>query len=392
MKKILPLILSTILLMSIVPTMIFADGIESVVSGNLTWSYDPSAKILTISGNGNMLDYTMDNITGNRPNPYFDRKDEIVSIIVEEGVTSIGDWAFHNYIALENITLPETLKSIGYGAFDNTDLGHIEFPSSLTTLSDIFYMTEPAGIMVFNGNAPTLENWTGFYKEKTNPAKYVTRIYYPKDNTTWTEEIRGDFGKYILWNDEEESTIKVEDIFKDIKSDVWYTPAIQYVFDNLLMIGTSETTFSPLIKLTREQLMQVFFAMEGLDKADYEGETGFVDVSEGRWYSPAVKWAKTEGITNGIKEDTFGIGQYVTREQLATFIMNYVKYKNGDIASNADLTRFSDVDDISDWAVAGMEFCVEKGIINGRANGTLDPRTPANRAELAQILKQYAAM
>ena len=158
------------------------------------------------------------------------------------------------------------------------------------------------------------------------------------------------------------------------------------------MIGTSETTFSPLIKLTREQLMQVFFAMEGLDKADYEGETGFVDVSEGRWYSPALKWAKTEGITNGIKEDTFGIGQYVTREQLATFIMNYVKYKNGDIASNADLSSFSDADDISDWAVAGIEFCVEKGIINGRANGTLDPRTPANRAELAQILKQYAAM
>ena len=169
MKKILPLILSTILLMSIVPTMIFADGIESVVSGNLTWSYDPSAKILTISGNGNMLDYTMDNITGNRPNPYFDRKDEIVSIIVEEGVSSIGDWAFHNYIALENITLPETLKSIGYGAFDNTDLGYIEFPSSLTTLSDIFYMTEPAGIMVLTEMHLPLKIGQDFIKRKQTP-------------------------------------------------------------------------------------------------------------------------------------------------------------------------------------------------------------------------------
>lgn len=183
-----------------------------------------------------------------------------------------------------------------------------------------------------------------------------------------------------------------EDEFIDVNYDAWYGNAVVYCVENGIMSGMGNAKFAPAGKLTREQLMQVFFAMEGLDKADYEGETGFVDVSEGRWYSPAVKWAKAEGITNGIKEDTFGIGQYVTREQLATFIMNYVKYKNGDITSNTDLTRFSDADKVSAWAVEGIEFCVEKGIINGRANGTLDPRTPANRAELAQILKQFLTM
>lgn len=398
MKRILVFIVSTILLLNVIPVTVFAENTETIVIDNLTWTYDVFTQTLTISGDGTMLNFEKlhhdDYIDGNTSLPKR-WMDEVVTVIIEDGVSSIGNWAFQAFTAMESIIMPETLTMIGYGAFDDTlSLEYIEFPASLAIFSDVFYTSEPPKVMVFKGDAPTLKDWTGFGKTVTMKPYWepLTRIYYPEDNISWTEEIRNEFGDRIVWNNEEVEIPDVTEMFVDVTPDAWYIPAIQYVFDNSLMIGTSEITFSPLIKLTREQLMQVFFAMEGLDKADYDGETGFTDVSEGRWYSPAVKWAKAEGITNGIKEDTFGIGQYVTREQLATFIMNYVKYKNGDITSNTDLTRFSDADTVSDWAVEGIEFCVEKGIINGRANGTLDPRTPANRAELAQILMQYAVM
>ena len=278
--------------------------------------------------------------------------------------------------SLTEIDIPEGVKNIESWAFGRTD-------------ADNKNRRTPLEKIRFYGNPPEQDLYgifEGFYGT----------VYYPENNELWSNELIKTISEIpdsdITWTAWDAPEIeKAENKFTDVKRGAWYVSGIQYVYENGIMSGMSGAEFAPMNQLTREQLMQVFFAMEGLDKADYEGETGFSDAPEGRWYSPAVKWAKAEGITNGIKEDTFGIGRHVTREQLATFIMNYTGFKKGDVSLRAELASFSDADKVSDWAVAGMEFCVEKGIINGRADGTLDPRTSANRAELAQMLKQYAA-
>lgn len=395
MRKFLSMFVCAIMIVSAMMIPISADGNVLWTDGHITLTYNADSATLTVSGQGRISDY-------DEPVPVFDLNmspiygnTDIVHVIIEEGITYIGSCFFLDCANIETVEFPASLTEIGRLAFEGcSKITSVEFPEGIKKLDVVqLGMTETnqnnLTEIKFYGNVPEMSKDTLFWN-------FHGTVYYPSDNPTWSDPVIESFNgavncdiTWTAWNAPE--ITKAENKFTDVTYGAWYIPGIQYVYENNIMSGMGNAKFAPAGKLTREQLMQVFFAMESLDKADYEGETGFNDVPEGRWYSPAVKWAKAEGITNGVKDDVFGLGQYVTREQLATFIMNYVEYKNGDITSDADLTCFSDAGDISDWAVAGIKFCVEKGIINGRANGTLDPRTPANRAELAQILKQYAA-
>lgn len=87
---------------------------------------------LIISGNGEMPNYER---TADSPAPWSEKKDRIKSILIEEGVTRIGDKAFNNAEKLEKVTLPETLSEIGgYAFFRCTSLSEIDIPSKLTSI------------------------------------------------------------------------------------------------------------------------------------------------------------------------------------------------------------------------------------------------------------------
>lgn len=177
--------------------------------------------------------------------------------------------------------------------------------------------------------------------------------------------------------------------FDDLVEDAWYISGIEYVYENGIMSGMGNNNFAPAGNLTREQLMQVFFNLSSPNVSDYSGETGFEDIKQDKWYSAAVTWAKEEGITSGVKEAIFGLGQLVTREQLATFIKNYLVNSGYEVNVEGTLGAFEDADKVSDWAVDGMKFCVENGIIKGKSETILDPKGYATRAELAQMLSQF---
>jgi len=103
-----------------------ANGSQSC-GDNLTWSVDEKTGTLTISGSGDMYHYD--------PNggPW---GDEIVTVVVEEGVTSIGEFAFRNCANLNQIALPQTVTEIAYRAFsDCSSLKEVEVPNSVTTIS-----------------------------------------------------------------------------------------------------------------------------------------------------------------------------------------------------------------------------------------------------------------
>ena len=84
---------------------------DNTCGENLTWSL--SNGVLTISGDGKMTDFSD---TGTVPW----RSDmlKLTTVIVEEGVTSIGSYAFDKATKLTNVTLPSTLTSIGNYSFD----------------------------------------------------------------------------------------------------------------------------------------------------------------------------------------------------------------------------------------------------------------------------------
>ena len=106
---------------------------------NITWNIADS--VLTISGTGEMEDYAeLDSI------PWHSNRESIKSAIIEDGVTSIGDYAFYNCVNLTSIEIPNSVTSIGDGAFDGcSNL------NTITNYATIPQPLDPDGISVFGG-------------------------------------------------------------------------------------------------------------------------------------------------------------------------------------------------------------------------------------------------
>ena len=108
----------------------FSNFITTAISdttGSLTWSLCDST--LTISGSGNMDDYTSSST------PWDSYKNAIKTLIIGDSVTSIGNVAFYDCINLDSIIIPNSLTSIGNFAFENcSSLISITFPDSLKSI------------------------------------------------------------------------------------------------------------------------------------------------------------------------------------------------------------------------------------------------------------------
>ena len=135
MKKVLSLILSVVLIISLLPTGVFsvvASAANTGTTGECSWTLDGT--VLTITGNGTMGNY---NNTSN-VSPW---GTAITEVVIESGVTSVGAYAFYRCTALKSISLPSSVKSIGYNAFYYCEsLPGIVIPDGVTSIgSEAFY-------------------------------------------------------------------------------------------------------------------------------------------------------------------------------------------------------------------------------------------------------------
>lgn len=101
-------------------------------SGATQWTLTDDG-VLTVYGNGNMKNYGYD---GNQP--WISYADKITSIVIEDGVTAVGEGAFMGLMKLESVTLPDTgLTKIGEAAFYGcSSLKEIDIPDSVYTVFD----------------------------------------------------------------------------------------------------------------------------------------------------------------------------------------------------------------------------------------------------------------
>ena len=138
-KRIVSFILAVLLICTLLPTSVFAaDIVASGTCGaqgdNLTWTLD-SDGTLTISGTGEMHDYNyfyLDNRT-----PWFDYNEQIKTVIVKSGVTSISTYAFYECRALTQVDIADTVTSIGDYAFRECwVLSNVVLHNGITSIGD----------------------------------------------------------------------------------------------------------------------------------------------------------------------------------------------------------------------------------------------------------------
>ncbi len=174
--------------------------------------------------------------------------------------------------------------------------------------------------------------------------------------------------------------------FTDVSRDMWYFDSVSFVYANNLFCGTSESNFTPEATMTRAMLVTVLWRIEGEPAAS---ANLFTDVANGAWYTEAVAWAAANGIVSGYGNGQFGTNDLVTREQTATILMNYAKYKGYDVSATTDLSSFTDVQNISTWAKTAIQWANAEGLINGTGNNTLDPKGNSQRCQVAAILQRF---
>lgn len=135
---------------------------------NVKWSYDSSTSTLTLSGAGATAGYYLSN-----EQPYYNCGAK--TIIVEEGITSLGTHVFSDFPYLQSVSLPDSLTTIGYGSFSgNKFLEKITIPNKVTNLGNYSFarcsklesITIPNSVTNIGDNA--FENCTNL-KEITIP-------------------------------------------------------------------------------------------------------------------------------------------------------------------------------------------------------------------------------
>ena len=217
------------------------------------------------------------------------------------------------------------------------------------------------------------------------------------DYTTLWFSVHGP-GQYVFSNEVKNmvNSIKIKDTvlkakgvpFTDVSKNDWFYNAVKYVYDNNIIKGYNDYTFAPNDKVTRGMIVTMLYRME--ESPNNDGKSKFTDVNSSEWYAKAIKWAVDNGIVHGYGGTTkFGPNDNIIRQDLAGILRNYAKYKKKNVNVTADLTKFKDYKKVDSYANASVQWAVGKGVITGNADGTLNPKGNATRAEAAAMIQKY---
>lgn len=174
--------------------------------------------------------------------------------------------------------------------------------------------------------------------------------------------------------------------FTDVPAGVWYSDAVQYVYDMGMMAGITSTTFGPEVTTNRGMIVTMLYRLEGEPSV---GTANFTDVPAGEWYSAAVTWAETNGIVNGTTATTFEPLVPITRQQMAAILYRYANYKGYNVGAQTDLSSFDDANQVDPYALTAMQWANTEGLITGTTSTTLAPNGDATRAQVATIMMRF---
>lgn len=176
--------------------------------------------------------------------------------------------------------------------------------------------------------------------------------------------------------------------FRDVADGAWYENDVAYVYENKLMLGTSDVKFEPETRLTRAMYVTLIYRLHG-----ESGKFGnsFSDIPAGEWYSDPVGWAERSGIVKGYEDGTFRPELSITRQELATMTARYLRFAWITLADDPSApASFADGAKIADWAAEPFSEMRRVGLLKGDAARRANPEDPATRAETAAMVARLS--
>ena len=172
--------------------------------------------------------------------------------------------------------------------------------------------------------------------------------------------------------------------FSDLSSGHWAFQAVEALHEMGAISGYEDGTFLPDKSVSREEFLTML--LNALEIQTIGGTCPFDDVEYGKWYSPYVSTAYLKGMISGIEQNRFGLGEEITRQDIAAILMrSRSEYPTENIRT---YSGFSDDADISDYAKDAVRTMYEQGVING-SDGYFYPKNSATRAETAVMIYNF---
>lgn len=180
--------------------------------------------------------------------------------------------------------------------------------------------------------------------------------------------------------------VKTKIPFKDVGDSHWAYDAIEDMYAQNVITGDDNEDFRPDAPIVREEFIKMIVSF--FDIPEGVSDTTFVDVEQTSWYEKYVNSVVAYGVVNGIGDNLFGVGQYVTRQDLAVIIYRTLIKKGIMLENSRSMTQFTDSDDISEYAGEAVAAFCNAEIIRGYEDLSFRPLNNISRAEVCAVLSR----
>ena len=323
----------------------------------------------------------------------------LTEVVLPDSLEVIGEYAFSYCTALESVDFGQGIRFILRCAFScDNKLESLSFPESLEAIGDntfsycenikdvalgdaiksidkeafyqcvsIEYITLPRSVEYIGPSAFCYLN-----ESIQRECCYLLDVYGYSDS--YAEEYCEEYGINFI----------ALDRFPDVREGDWYYEAARYNAEKGFITGYKNGNFGPADKLQRQDFIVILARIAGADLDSYDA-CALSDVNINAYYGKSVAWAVANDIIKGYENGKFGVGDAITREQVATILYRYMGSPE---VTGADetLAPFADAGSISGFAKDAMVWAIQNGVISGKNATTLAPTASASRAEIASII------
>ncbi len=168
--------------------------------------------------------------------------------------------------------------------------------------------------------------------------------------------------------------------FEDLENHAWARQQIARLDSLGIVDGRSDWEYAPAENITRAELAAFLVRTLGITG---DGADNFADVPANHAYAKELAQGKAAGIINGIGDNMYNPDANITRQELMTMISRGMK-----LSGEADISGFLDASAVADWAIGHVRAMIASGLIQGNADGTLNPLGNTTRAEAAVIMNR----
>ncbi|MBQ7032720.1 MAG: S-layer homology domain-containing protein [Clostridia bacterium] len=179
----------------------------------------------------------------------------------------------------------------------------------------------------------------------------------------------------------------MEGNFDDMGNHTWAQEAVDYLYEEEIINTKGIRTYAPAQNITRADF--AMFLIRALGITGNATEV-FADVDPNAEYAKEIAIGKAAGILKGVGDDAYSPDAEITRQDMMVIVQRGLEYahRQYEKGQGGELDTFSDKALVADYAVEALSAMVKSGIIRGNADGTVNPRGNATRAEAAVVMQR----